>query len=613
MCGIFGYIGSKNATTECLKGLRQLEYRGYDSAGIAGISKNTLFVRKKEGRLLNLEESLNQDPLILDVAISHTRWATHGEASERNAHPHFDSNKTVALVHNGIIENHYELRAFLKSVNYTFYSETDTEIIAALIAHFYSGDPLKAIEKTIEKLHGFWGLAIIHKEHPGKIFAVSRQNPIAIAYVKEEKECYISSDANAFPEGLDVLFLKNNEKAILSIEGALVFDEKGARVLRPFKKLDKSQTAGELGPYKHFMHKEIFEQPQTVRQALSGRVDENNGSVVFEGLNLSEKELKEINRVVILGCGTSHHASLIAAALIEEKALIPAVAEIASEFRYRKPVIDDKTLVIAVSQSGETLDTISAFMEAEKKGAKLLSICNVPNSSLSRACPSCLFLNAGAEISVCSTKAFTSQIICLSLFALLLGKARSVINKEESILFLKELLCLPKKIELVLAGSAEIERLAKKHAHFKQFFFLGRGFMHVTALESALKLKEITYLNATGYPSGEMKHGPIALVDKDLLTIGLCSTGVTFEKILSNLMEVKARGGPLLIVAPEGKDTEAQVRSMSDDLLFLPRASEESGSILYAVALQLYAYYMAKEKGHDPDHPRNLAKSVTVE
>lgn len=611
MCGIFGYIGKRNPAAVCLKGLKHLEYRGYDSAGLAGINAGKIFFYKEVGKLAALEEALQRHTHPLDLAIAHTRWATHGKPTRENAHPHFDESQSIAVVHNGIIENHIALREMLLAHGRRFYSDTDTEIIAQLISHFYKGELLEAVQTTLSLLKGFWAVAVIHKNHPDQIIAASRENPIAIGFNTTSLEAFISSDANAFGEkDLDVMFLKNGEVALVSPQAIRVFDQTSALVQKNSERIDVCDEVLTKNGYAHFMLKEIFEQPQTIQQAFHNRCIPDFGTADFEHLTLSSQDLLAVRRIIILACGTSWHAGLVAAQLLEDKARIPTQAEIASEFRYKNPIIASDTLVIAISQSGETLDTIAAVREAKSKGAKVLSICNVRNSTLHREADCTLFLRAGPEISVCSTKNFTSTLTVLSLFTLYMARLRHM-SKEEGQDFIAQIQSLPMNVEAVLQQKNQIHQLAKKYAHYSSFFFLGRHYMHITCLEAALKLKEISYINAQGYPAGEMKHGPIALVDEKLAVVGLCGNKRTLDKMLSSLMEVKARGAPILAFAPpEAKE----ILHIADDVLFLPQESDDfAATFTYTVATQLLAYYIALERGTDIDQPRNLAKSVTVE
>ncbi|MCI0382307.1 MAG: glutamine--fructose-6-phosphate transaminase (isomerizing) [Chlamydiae bacterium] len=610
MCGIFGYIGLSDSKKICLSGLKLLEYRGYDSAGLAGIHKGKLIGFKELGKIHLLEKALSEDSHQLDLAIGHTRWATHGKPSTLNAHPHFDHTESIAIVHNGILENHHSLREKLKKEGIQFKSDTDSEVIAQLISYFYRGNLSEAVKQALNLMRGFWGLAVIHKNHPNQIIATAKENPISVALSQKGKEAFLSSDPHAFNRSdLDIYFLKNHEIAHISRETIEIFDENHLPISKSPSHIHFEEMEFSKNGYDHYMLKEIFEQPQTIRNAIHGRFIQDYGTVEFENLPLTTKELLSIGRIVILGCGTSWHAGCIAASQLEEMARIPASAEIASEFRYKNPIISQDTLIIAISQSGETLDTISAVREAKNKGAKILAICNVSNSTLTREADATILLRAGPEISVCSTKAFTSQLTVLSLFAILMARLRHM-SKEEGILLLDEIRALPELVSGILEKKQILQKLAKKYASFKHFFFLGRHYMYPTSLEGALKLKEISYLFADAFPAGEMKHGPLALVDKKLATIGLCGNLLTAEKIASNLMEVKARDGKILAFAPEGMD---QIASIADDVFWMPKIRDELASIPYTIALQLFSYFTALELDREIDQPRNLAKSVTVE
>jgi glutamine---fructose-6-phosphate transaminase (isomerizing) len=610
MCGIFGYIGPDDSAVICLEGLKKLEYRGYDSAGLAGIAGGQLHYWKEIGKIKSLETACQSRPARLSLAIAHTRWATHGKPTKENAHPHFDQHLRIAVVHNGIIENHRALREMLKNSGVQFNSDTDTEVIAQLIGHYYEGDIVAVTQRALSLMQGFWGIAVIHKDHPDKIIAASRENPLAVAFKPSSGEAFLSSDPNAFHSSdLDVLFLRNDELAVIQADKVEVFDPSRTPVAKTSEKLGLENYNRSKGDFEHFMLKEIFEQPQTLQQALHNRFIEDFGTVEFENFNLTPQDLQSTHRILILACGTSWHAGCIGTFLFEEKARIPAQVEIASEFRYKNPIVSENTLVIAISQSGETLDTIAAVREVKQKGSKVLAICNVRNSTLVREADATVYLRAGPEISVCSTKAFTSQLTVLSLLALLLGRQRNL-SKEEGQAFLAELRRLPSLVEEVLSQSAAIAEIAKKYSRYEHFFFLGRHCMHPASLEAALKLKEISYLNATGVAAGEMKHGPIALVDENLPIIGLCGNRRTLDKMLSNLTEVQSRGAPILAFAFEGTP---DIETIADDVIYLPSCLDELAPIPFSVAAQLFAYYIAKERGTEIDHPRNLAKSVTVE
>ena len=614
MCGIFGYIRSstseKSPVDVCIDGLKLLEYRGYDSSGIAGIIDGKIRSCKRAGKINALQKAVSSEKIKLNTTIAHTRWATHGIPNEENAHPHLDQYETLALVHNGIIENHNAIRDRLIAKGVLFSSDTDTEVIAALISHHYQGTLRQAVQKAMKELHGSFAIAVIHKDHPDEMIGASRESPLVVGIDPSNGEAYLSSDANSFNgKVLDILYLKDDEIAVLKHNHFTLYSSQGKKIHKEMKRVEfQGETISKNG-YDHYMLKEIFEQPQTVQQSMLDRCREEFGTAEFEELTLSPHRLQSIKRVLILACGTSWHAGSIAASMFEHLARIPTETAIASEFRYTNPIISEDTLVIALSQSGETADTIAAVREAKAKGAKVVAICNVDNSTLVREADSTLFLKAGPEVSVCSTKAFTSQLTVLALFTLYMARLRHL-SKEEGQQFLKELKHLPTKITQVLAQGSQIEAFAEKYAKFEHFFFMGRRYMYPTSLEAALKLKEISYLNANGYPAGEMKHGPIALVNPKLAVVGLCGNLQTFDKMMSNLMEVKARGGEILIFAPKGKE---EALTITKDVLWIPKTIDPLASVLYSVAGQLFAYYIALLRGTDIDQPRNLAKSVTVE
>ncbi len=608
MCGIYGYIGRKNAVKETIAGLKKLEYRGYDSAGIAGINNGKILHCKERGKIAALEESVGKNDLQLDVAIAQTRWATHGKPGKLNAHPHFDNHHSLAVVHNGIIENHEVLRKSLLSQGANFVSETDTEAVAHLIASFYTNDILKAIQEAVKLLKGSFALAIIHRDFPGKIFAVAHECPLIIGIGADET--FISSDSNAFVAHTQTaIFLKDREVAVIEADKIDIFDATHKKIAKKSEQLEATAESVSKGYFEHFTLKEIHEQPQTIRNAIYSRFSNEYGTALFEELDFDDNELLSVERILILACGTSWHAGCLAAYMIEDCARLPVQVEIASEFRYKNPVIPRGTLVIAISQSGETADTIAAVRELKAKGSKILALCNAQDSTLSREAHSCLFLRAGPEIGVCSTKAFTSQVVVLSLFGLMMARMRHM-SKHKGQEFLEALKKLPDQVEKVLANSKNIEKIAKKYAKYDNFFFLGRHYMFPASLEGALKLKEISYINANGYPAGEMKHGPIALISEECPTVALCANKATYDKLLSNLMEVKARSGPVIAIAEEGS---FELDRIADEIIEVPRTIDELAAIPTSVAAQLLAYYIALERGTDIDQPRNLAKSVTVE
>ncbi len=608
MCGISGYVGPRNSVKTVLNMLKKLEYRGYDSAGIAGVMNGKISYCKEVGKVSVLESEVTKSGMELDAAIAQTRWATHGKPSKVNAHPHFDTDYSIALVHNGIVENHEFLRKQLKEKGVTFVSDTDTEVIAHLISSLYEGDILRAVQKAVPLLQGSYAIALIHRDYPDQIIAVAHEAPLVIGI--GSKEAFISSDSNAFAAHTrEVAFLANAEIAVVKAGKLEVFDLAMEQVDKKTEQLTFESEDISKGNYEHYTLKEIFEQPQTIRNALLSRYIEQYGTATFEEIRFDVYELLAVQRILILACGTSWHAGYVASYLIEDKVRIPVQVEISSEFRYKNPIVPPGTFVIAISQSGETADTIAAVRELKAKGAKIMGICNVHGSTLAREADSTLFLRAGPEIGVCSTKAFTSQIVVLSLFALLMGRIRHM-NKQEGVEFIQALQKLPNQVQHILDNVAHIQKIAKKYAHYQNFFFLGRRYMYPTSLEGALKLKEIAYINANGYPAGEMKHGPIALINEECPTIALCANKMTFDKMLSNLMEIKARSGKVIAIIEEG---EKMPEGIADDIIEIPQVIDELAVIPSTVVTQLLAYYIAKERGADIDQPRNLAKSVTVE
>lgn len=608
MCGIFGYVGPKNVVKTVLSGLKKLEYRGYDSAGIAGIKDGVIRYEKEVGKISELEKEVERRHLHLDIGIAQTRWATHGKVTKVNAHPHLDSNQSLALVHNGIIENYESIRNSLKKEGVTFLSETDTEVIAHLIAKFYHGDILEAVLSAVQILEGAYSIVLIHKDFPDRIIGVAHEAPLVIGIGDDES--YVSSDSHAFAfHTKEVVYLSNKEVAVIRKDRLEIFNPKREAVPISSITLEEAAEEASKGSFEHYTLKEIHEQPKTIRSALLGRFIEDYGTALFEDLNLDENEFLRTDRILILGCGTSLHAGYVASYMLEELACIPVQVEISSEYRYKNPVLLPNTLTIALSQSGETADTLAAIRELRAKGAKILSICNVYGSTIARESDGCIFLKAGPEIGVCSTKAFTSQLVVLALLTLLLSRMRYM-KKQEGQEFIKHLQRLPDAVQAILDKEHEIKKLADKYAQYQNFFFIGRNYMYPTSLEGALKLKEISYINANGYPAGELKHGPIALINEECPTIALLANKETYDKMISNLMEVKARNGKVLAVTE--KDSES-LRKIVDDLFVVPETIDPLAPILTSVFTQLFAYYIAKKRGTDIDQPRNLAKSVTVE
>lgn len=608
MCGIFGYVGPNKALDIVLNGLKRLEYRGYDSAGIAGISKGKILYCKEVGKLSVLENEVRSAKLDLETAIGHTRWATHGVPSKINAHPHLDAKESLALVHNGTIENHEALRKILEKDGIKFISDTDTEVVAHLIAKYYQGDILKAVQQIVPMLEGSYAIALIHKDHPKEIIAFANQLPLVIGIGNQE--AFVASDSHAFAAHTrEVVFLSNAEVAVVRPDKFEVFNSLQTQISKSKQKLGFAVEDLSKGKYEHYTLKEIFEQPQTIRNAMATRFLEEYGSVTFEDVHFDLNELLAVERILILGCGTSWHAGLIGASMLEDRARIPVEVDISSEFRYKNPIVPHGTFVIAISQSGETADTLAAVREVKAKGAKVLAICNVQGSSLVRESDATLFLHAGPEIGVCSTKAFTSQVTVLALLTVLMARMRHM-SKQEGQEFLRALHILPDQVQSVLNQAGYIETLAKKYAHYENFFFMGRRYMFPTSLEGALKLKEISYINANGYPAGEIKHGPISLLNEKCPVVALCANKSTLTKLQNNLTEAKARKAPLIAIAEEGLD---KVEGIADDIIWVPQTIDELAAIPTTIATQLLAYYIARERGADIDQPRHLAKSVTVE
>lgn len=607
MCGIFGYVGKKNPVDTVIEGLKKLEYRGYDSAGIAGVKNGVILHCKEVGKIEILEKQVKASKITLDLAIAQTRWATHGKPNRINAHPHLDAKQSLALVHNGIIENHAELREILKEKGVQFISDTDTEVVAHLIADYYEGDILKAIQQTVQQLKGSYALAIVHRDQPKKIFAVAHEAPLAVGIGKQEN--FIASDSNSFANHTqNVIFLTDSEIAVVSADECEIYDSSMKKISRPPQKLPIDVSDISKGHFEHYTLKEIHEQPRSIHNAFQKRLQEEYGIAVFDELDHMQNEFSGIERILILACGTSWHAGYVGSYMIEDRARIPVQVEISSEYRYKNAIVSPGTLVIAISQSGETADTVAAVRELKAKGAKVLAICNVQGSTITRDADATIYLNAGPEIGVCSTKAFTSQVVVLALLTLIWARMRHM-SKTEGQNFLQAIKNLPEQIQQVLDKSHQIQSLAKKYAKYENFFFLGRHYMYPTSLEGALKLKEISYINANGYPAGEMKHGPIALINENCPTVALCANKLTFDKLKSNLMEVKARSGLVIAIAEQSQ----HVNEFADDIIRIPDTIDELSSILSTVATQLLAYYIAKERGTEIDQPRNLAKSVTVE
>lgn len=613
MCGIVAYIGKRNAVPIMIEGLKRLEYRGYDSAGIAIInSDNQLKIYKKEGKIVELERSLSGDASQFNshIGISHTRWATHGEPTEINAHPHYDQDSKIALVHNGIIENYKALKHSLEQKNYQFRSETDTEVLVHLIHHFYEKekDLLKAIQLTLKKIEGTYGIAVIHQDHPDQIIAARKGSPVILAI--GENEFFITSDINAtIVHTKKVIYLQDGELVRITPENYEIINYDNQTINPEISEIDWDISSIDKGEFKHFMLKEIFEQPVSVFNAFRGRLSDELSTTRLGGLSSNTSDLRNVKRIQIIGCGTSWHAGLIGKYIIETLARIPVEVEYASEYRYRNPIVPDDTLVFVISQSGETADTLAALKEAKAKGAKVFGITNVVGSTIARETDGGVYIHAGSEIGVASTKAFTSQVTVLSLLAVLLGRMRNI-SPLEACNIIEEIRQIPDKIQFILNKNDEIREIAKIVAQSTNALYLGRGIDYPVALEGALKLKEISYIHAEGYPAAEMKHGPIALIDENMPVIALASKDYLYDKLLSNLQEVKARRGKIIAIANE---EDNRINQIAEQVIYIPQSLPVLRPLLNVIPLQLLAYHVADLKGLDVDQPRNLAKSVTVE
>ncbi len=608
MCGIIGYIGKKNAISVVLDGLKRLEYRGYDSAGIAFFSETGIEVRRRKGKIKELARLLEPENVTSHLAIGHTRWATHGRPSEENAHPH--RSRSIVLVHNGIIENYLQLKQTLIESGYQFTSETDTEVICHLIERNAKTLALEdAVRETLREVKGAYALAVIKEDEPGKIVGVRKDCPLVVGLGAEEY--FIASDVPAFLNfSRDVLFLDDEEIVVITDKGVELKGIDGAPIQKAVITVSWSPSMAEKGGYKHFMLKEINEQPRAIADTLRGRFNAETGNVYLEEFGLQEKDLEDIEKIFIVACGTSYHAALIGKYMIESLVRIPVEVDIASEFRYRKPVIQSGGLFISMTQSGETADTLAAQREAKRLGAKVLSICNVVGSTASREADAVFYTHSGPEIGVASTKAFTTQIVGLYLFTVALGATKGTISQDMSKELLRALLVLPGMVEKSLETDERIRAIAREYFKARGFLYLGRGMNYPIALEGALKLKEISYIHAEGYPAGEMKHGPIALIDEELPVVVLAPQDNLHEKILSNIQEVKSRGGKVIAITD---DDDNEVREASDRHICVPATNPYLTTVVLAVPVQLLAYHIGVLRGCDVDQPRNLAKSVTVE
>ena len=608
MCGIVGYCGPRQATDVLLGGLARLEYRGYDSAGVAVAGANGISVTRRVGKLVNLVDAVAAEPMPGSVGIGHTRWATHGRPSEENAHPHADCTGAISVVHNGIIENYLELREQLAMAGHVLRSETDTETVAHLVESYYEGDLATAVARTVKRLDGSYALAVMHRDEPGTIVAARKDSPLIIGV--GQGETIVASDIPAVLEYTrDVLVLEDGDVAVVTADGAVVRDA-DAVVREPERlRVEWDLDAAEKGGYETFMLKEIHEQPKAIRETLRGRMGAD-GVIQLSELAMSEAEIAAIDRVFIVACGTSYHAGVVAKTLIEQWARIPVEVDVSSEFRYRDPIVDSETLVVAITQSGETADTLAGVREARNRGAKAFAITNVVGSRVTRESDGVIYTHAGPEIGVAATKTFTAQIAALTVLALKLAQAKGMLEQPRVERIWEELIRVPEVVEAILGSAADIESCAAEYTQAASSLFLGRGIGVPVAMEGALKLKEISYIHAEAYPAGEMKHGPIALITPEVPVVVVATQGHTYEKVVSNIQEVRARGARVIAVATYGDD---EIRKHAEHVLYVPATSEDLSAIPATVPLQLLSYHIATMRGCNVDQPRNLAKSVTVE
>lgn len=608
MCGIVGYLGSGRATSFLINGLSKLEYRGYDSAGVAVVNDGQIEVRKFKGRLANLAENIKENPVEGSMGIGHTRWATHGAPSDVNSHPHLNSKETIAVVQNGIIENYLPLRNWLKGEGYTFKSETDTEVIPNLIDYYYEGDLFEAVTKALKKLEGSYALGVVCKDEPDKLIAVRKECPLIVGLGKDET--FIASDIPAvLSYTRDVYLLEDHEIAVLKKDGVKLYNTDGEEITKEVYHVTWSEDAAEKGGFEDFMLKEIHEQPTAIRDTMAGRISMEK-SMILDDLKITKEDLENTDRVFIVACGTAYHAGLVGKTVIESLAKIPVEVDIASEFRYRNPLVTEKSLVIVVSQSGETADTLAALRNCKTIGATIIALTNVVGSSVSREADHVLYTLAGPEISVASTKAYTTQVIGMYMIAMTFAKVLGRLKSDRLDKLKEELLDLPGKVELVLEDKDKVKAIAEKIYKEEDMFYLGRGLDYAVALEGSLKLKEISYIHSEAYAGGELKHGPIALIEDGTKVITLLTQEALKEKMVSNIVEIKARGAKVIGICYEGTQGMEEVL---DDIIYIPRTLDMFAPVLSVVVLQLLSYYIAKDRGCDIDKPRNLAKSVTVE
>ena len=609
MCGIVGYVGTDHAKEKIIDGLKRLEYRGYDSAGIALPINGKIEIRKHVGEIKNLEKIIGEPEFDSSMGIGHTRWATHGVPSDLNAHPHGNEDNSIAIVHNGIIENYQELKEWLiNEKNVHFKSETDSEVIAHLIGVFYDGDLHEAVNKAVAEMRGAYAICAIAAAEPDKIVAVRKDAPLVAGIGKGFN--FIASDIPALLKYVrEVYLIENNETVVLTKDDIAIYNEKGQKVKRDVFHVTWDADAAEKEGYEHFMLKEIHEQPKGIFETLNRRLNDD-GSINLDGISMTKEDIESFNKVYIVACGTAYHAGLVGKMVIEKMARVPVEVDVASEFRYRDPFVDENTLFIAISQSGETLDTLAALREAKRKGARVLSVVNVVGSSVARESDDVFYTWAGPEIAVASTKAYTTQLICMYLIGLYMGSTKGTIEKDYYDKVLGELKLLPEKVEALLGQEDAIAALAKKYYSKEQVFFIGRGLDSGVSYEGSLKLKEISYINSFAIAAGELKHGTIALMEADTLVFALATQDFLYEKMVSNVEEIKARGARVIGVAKEGRK---EIESVADEVIYVPYCIDEVSPVLAVIPLQIFAYYVAKERECNIDKPKNLAKSVTVE
>lgn len=608
MCGIVGYVGKKQAVPILMDGLSKLEYRGYDSAGVAVMQDGEIKIKKSKGRLAVLQEKLdNGEPLSGVMGIGHTRWATHGEPSDTNSHPHLSRSGRFAVVHNGIIENYMKLRQMLINKGFEFISETDTEVIAQLVEYYYNGDIVETLTKVVERVEGSYALGILCADNPDSFVAVRKESPLIVGL--GEGENFIASDVPAIlAHTRDVYFLENDEIVLLDAENVKVYNLDGEEIKKEPYHVEWDISAAEKGGYEHFMFKEIMEQPRVIRDTVQPRI--RDGKIVLDDISLTAEYIKGINKIYIVACGSAYHVGVVGKYVIEAMTRIPVEVTVASEFRYMNPIVDDKTLTVVISQSGETADTIAAMREAKRLGSRTFAIVNAVGSAIAREADDVLYTWAGPEISVATTKAYSTQVTAIYLLSLYIAQELNMIDDETLKTKLDALEKLPENIQKILDNKEQIQYMASQYYNAKNVFFLGRTLDYAVALEGSLKLKEISYIHSEAYAAGELKHGPIALIEQGTVVVALCTVNKLFDKMLSNIKEVKARGAVLIAIAEEG---HTDIEHEADHVIYLPKCDELALPSEAVIPLQLFSYYIASLKGLDIDKPRNLAKSVTVE